>query len=214
MQTFWSGSFHRARRRCGELPRVNVARMSRSGLGPARATSCSSPPAMCCSLGARSPVPSATLASPNGCGGTTWGLTWEYMYAVDELRGLSIPYRDMNRIVGYAAANVVQGFTVLDHAKSDTLMEAFGLASDAQPAAPSQQDCERHSRLWTGATSTAKPHSLAASNRRFCAKPSSCDRRSFRRGRQSSRPTIVSDVEHRVAPHHRDLMTKSWQPGR
>ncbi len=44
--------------------------------------------------------------------------TWEYMYAVDEVRTLDLTYVTLNRAVGYAENNVFQGFQVLDEEKS------------------------------------------------------------------------------------------------
>ena len=64
-----------------------------------------------------------------------WGVdaddeTWEYMYSLDEVRNLDIPYRDFNRVVGYAENNVIQGFTVLDDSKSSKVLDYFELRSD------------------------------------------------------------------------------------
>lgn len=58
------------------------------------------------------------------------GATWEYMYSLDEVRDLHVPYRVFNQVVGYAENNVIQGFTVLDTQRSDTVLQYFGLRSD------------------------------------------------------------------------------------
>ncbi|MDA9962938.1 hypothetical protein N9D63_08630 [Opitutales bacterium] len=58
------------------------------------------------------------------------GQTWEYVYFLDEVKSLNIPYLDMNRAVGYRDTNVIQGFNVLDEEKSTNLMEAFDLESE------------------------------------------------------------------------------------
>ncbi len=58
------------------------------------------------------------------------GQTWEYMYALDEVRPIGISYVDLNRVVGYADNNVVQGFQVLDESKSEAALAAFDLYSD------------------------------------------------------------------------------------
>jgi hypothetical protein len=84
------------------------------------------------------------------------GETWEFMYALDEIRSLHIPYQEMNRIIGYKAGNNFMGFTVLDEDKSERVLEALGLYSEnlsppvshesfrrAATRPPSQLDRER-----------------------------------------------------------------------
>lgn len=56
--------------------------------------------------------------------------TWELMFALDELRDFDMPYAELNSVVGYKANNVIQGFTVLDEAKSASVFDYFGLDSD------------------------------------------------------------------------------------
>ena len=68
------------------------------------------------------------------------GQTWELMFAVDELRSFDLPYAEMNRVVGYAATNVVQGFTVLSEERSAALFDFLDLDSDAHPAAVDTAD--------------------------------------------------------------------------
>jgi len=58
------------------------------------------------------------------------GMTWEYMYALDEIRTLDIPYADFNRVVGYKENNVIQGFTVMDSERSESFLDAFGFWSE------------------------------------------------------------------------------------
>lgn len=55
------------------------------------------------------------------------GATWEWMYALAEVRSLDISYRDFNRAVGYKLNYVIQGFNVLDEAKSRAFMDTFEL---------------------------------------------------------------------------------------
>ncbi len=47
------------------------------------------------------------------------GLTWAHMYALDEVRGIDLPYRAFNRVVGYAENAVPQELRLLDQGKSD-----------------------------------------------------------------------------------------------
>jgi len=57
------------------------------------------------------------------------GQTWEYIYFLDEVQSVRIPYADFNKIAGYAPGNVIQGFNVLDEAKSLKILEHFDLES-------------------------------------------------------------------------------------
>ena len=59
------------------------------------------------------------------------GETWEFMYALDEVRSLSIPYPEMSRIIGYKPNHNYQGFTVLDEEKSERVLDALDLYSEA-----------------------------------------------------------------------------------
>ena len=58
------------------------------------------------------------------------GDTWEYVYFIDEVRGLDIPYIEFNRVVGYADNFVIQGFNILDDEKSNRVINGFDLESD------------------------------------------------------------------------------------
>jgi len=53
------------------------------------------------------------------------GDTWEFMYALDQVTSVNIPYADFNNAVGYKPNYVIQGFTVLDEAKSESFLDAF-----------------------------------------------------------------------------------------
>jgi len=61
------------------------------------------------------------------------GETWEYMYSLDEIRNLDIPYQEFNRIVGYKENNIIQGFSVLDEEKSSLFLDHYGLRSEKHP---------------------------------------------------------------------------------
>lgn len=55
---------------------------------------------------------------------------WKYIYFLDELYNVNIPYETFNKIVGYSVKNVIQGFTVLSQEKSDKLIDFFCLESE------------------------------------------------------------------------------------
>ena len=58
------------------------------------------------------------------------GVTWKYMYSLDEIRPLDISYEEFNDIVGYKSNNVIQGFTVMDEEKSSLFLDHFALRSE------------------------------------------------------------------------------------
>lgn len=58
------------------------------------------------------------------------GVTWKYMYSLDEIRSLDITYEEFNEIVGYKSNNVIQGFTVMDEGKSSLFLDHFALRSE------------------------------------------------------------------------------------
>jgi hypothetical protein len=70
------------------------------------------------------------------------GATWEYMYALDGITTVHIPYADFNSAVGYKTNNVIQGFTILDDLKSEAFLDAYpaGLARVEWPAPPDEVD--------------------------------------------------------------------------
>jgi hypothetical protein len=51
------------------------------------------------------------------------GQTWEYIYFLEGITEFSQPYSALNKAVGYAENNIVQGFTVLDEQKSIAALE-------------------------------------------------------------------------------------------
>lgn len=57
------------------------------------------------------------------------GVTWKYMYSLDEIRELNISYEEFNKVVGYQEKNIIQGFTVMDEPKSAAFLDYFGLRS-------------------------------------------------------------------------------------
>jgi hypothetical protein len=64
-----------------------------------------------------------------------WGLvgadqTWEYIYFLDEVRLIDIPYATFNPVVDYVPHNIIMGFTILNEDKSQKFFEAFGLWSE------------------------------------------------------------------------------------
>jgi hypothetical protein len=68
------------------------------------------------------------------------GATWEYMYALDGVTPVNIPYADFNSAVGYKSNYVIQGFTILDELKSEAFLDAFppGLVRVEWPAPPDE----------------------------------------------------------------------------
>ncbi|MBC1262487.1 HNH endonuclease [Synechococcus sp. BSF8S] len=69
------------------------------------------------------------------------GQTWEYIYFLDELRGLSISYATFNDAVGYKPSYIIQGFSVLDASKSAAVIQAFDLQSSVFYADISKDEC-------------------------------------------------------------------------
>lgn len=58
------------------------------------------------------------------------GETWKFMYSLDEIKSLNISYEEFNDVVGYKSNNIIQGFTVLDEAKSSAFLDHYALRSD------------------------------------------------------------------------------------
>jgi len=68
------------------------------------------------------------------------GDTWEYMYSLDEVRNVDIPYADFNRTVGYKENFVIQGFNVLDSGKSTLFLDRYDLWSERHvPEIPEEE---------------------------------------------------------------------------
>jgi hypothetical protein len=59
------------------------------------------------------------------------GATWEYLYFLDDVTPQSLPSAELNEMLGYQRGARVQGFNVLDQAKSDALLDALGLDETA-----------------------------------------------------------------------------------
>jgi hypothetical protein len=57
------------------------------------------------------------------------GETWEYMYVLEDVRPLDVPYAEVNRIVGYA--RMPRNVIVLDEAKSRAVLDRLGLEPPA-----------------------------------------------------------------------------------
>ena len=94
------------------------------------------------------------------------GATWEFMYALDGVSEVDIPYVDFNAAVGYKPNNVIQGFAILDESKSGAFLEAFpsGLTRVEWPASPEEieeaihqldGDLERRVEAWQRAEQSA-----------------------------------------------------------
>ena len=64
------------------------------------------------------------------------GATWEFMYAVDEVIEISVPYKELNAVLGYKEDYVPQGFNVLTETKSDLGIDYLGLRSSRWEASP------------------------------------------------------------------------------
>ncbi|MED4461844.1 hypothetical protein [Metabacillus fastidiosus] len=58
------------------------------------------------------------------------GVTWEYVYLLDEIQELDIPVQQLNETVGYSRENSVRRFTVLDKEKSGRIFERFNFGSE------------------------------------------------------------------------------------
>lgn len=56
-------------------------------------------------------------------GETDDGQTWEYIYTLSDVRKIDLSYEEFNALIGYKSNNVIQGFTVLDDAKSEKVLE-------------------------------------------------------------------------------------------
>jgi len=55
------------------------------------------------------------------------GVTWEYIYFLNDLHGTNINVEEFNEVVGYSQNFTPQGLMVLDQRKSDLLIERYGL---------------------------------------------------------------------------------------
>lgn len=65
-----------------------------------------------------------------------WGIdiksetTWEYIYFLEEINKQDIPVELFNKIAGYKSNNVIQGFTLLNYEKSQSIIDYFDFASE------------------------------------------------------------------------------------
>lgn len=64
------------------------------------------------------------------------GKTWEFMYAVDEVIDIDVPYKELNPVLGYKDDYVPQGFNVLGDGKSEVAIDYLGLRSTRWEASP------------------------------------------------------------------------------
>lgn len=70
-----------------------------------------------------------------------WGLddngqTWEFMYAVDEIIEMTVPYKEINPVLGYKDNYVPQGFNVLADPRSELGIDYLGLRSNRWETSP------------------------------------------------------------------------------
>lgn len=68
------------------------------------------------------------------------GFTWEYMYFVDEIKHIDIPYKLFNSIVGYSPNFIIQGFNVLDDEKSTKIYDYLQIDSECHFPQISEKD--------------------------------------------------------------------------
>lgn len=76
------------------------------------------------------------------------GNTWEYVFFLDEITNLRIPYRSFNEVVGYVPNFVIQGFNILDQEKSDRFFESFDLKSKVYFSESSINNRKNEFKLW------------------------------------------------------------------
>lgn len=70
------------------------------------------------------------------------GMTWEYIYFLDELTNQNIPYSEFNKAVGYSHKYIIQGFNVLDPERSNVAIAELDLFSDRYFEPVDQKDYE------------------------------------------------------------------------
>ncbi|MFB4326419.1 HNH endonuclease [Priestia sp. BR_2] len=58
------------------------------------------------------------------------GVTWEYIYFLDELKFINISLNDMNKLIDYTKDKFLQGFTVLSQEKSNEVLNIYEYESD------------------------------------------------------------------------------------
>ena len=70
------------------------------------------------------------------------GLTWEFIYFLDEVKPIKITYGEFNAVVGYQPNFIVRGFSVLDEEKSERVLEHFGFLSGKHYPPTTRKDFE------------------------------------------------------------------------
>ena len=78
------------------------------------------------------------------------GQTWEYMYVLDEIRPLDVPYAEFNAVVADKPNNPHQGFRPLDEQKSRALLQHLLLASERHVPPISEKQYEDAAAALTG----------------------------------------------------------------
>lgn len=64
------------------------------------------------------------------------GLTWEHMYALDDIVSIDVPYWVLNAAAGYKPRNPFQGFLVLDPEQSQRVVSAMGTVGLSATSSP------------------------------------------------------------------------------
>lgn len=83
------------------------------------------------------------------------GRTWEFMYALDDVRPVGIPYAQFAEVVGYDPNWIPQGFNVLHSERSRRASAEFDLYSDRQPAAVPREAFDQAVRTFDGEVDAA-----------------------------------------------------------
>ncbi|MFB6804653.1 HNH endonuclease [Peribacillus butanolivorans] len=68
------------------------------------------------------------------------GVTWEYIYILDEIEERNVPVQLMNEAVGYSTNKAVMGFTVLNDEKSNILLNTFNFQSEVYQPSVSEEE--------------------------------------------------------------------------
>jgi hypothetical protein len=76
--------------------------------------------------------------------------TWEYMYALDEIRPLNVPYAEFNAAIDYEPDTPPYGFRVLSEEKNLALLRHLPLASERHVPPTSEKQYEDAAAALTG----------------------------------------------------------------
>ena len=76
--------------------------------------------------------------------------TWEYIYALDEIRSLDIPYPEFNAPIGYELNHPPYDFHVLSEEKSRALLQRFPLVSERHVPPVSEKQYEAAAAALSG----------------------------------------------------------------